>query len=430
MFFQKKYSRLSDEIINKKNLICKNGEQVYNYYADVFKKDYPKQSVNGKKLYLYTNTTYELNQSQYMFYSFDTVDIGRPVALSETDYLVVEGVRINYCSFQNCNIKNIIFRNCSFSGTNFSSIHFDHVIFDSCFFSVPVIENGRARTDDIYYAPTIFKACTFVGTFLSCDIKHCLFEKVCFILSKFEKCSLQASVLNMCALSSVDIKDCNLSSFGISNADILELSFSDERKSIADENTFIDFKVNSKKEKNKAEIMTTSGWKSSSFDDMCLKKAKSVKAVSRMFELNDLSDFGGEYFYQSKLIERKALHKIPKLVSTFELASCGYGERPLFTMITIIVITFLFGLIYMFTGINADGSSIKYTIIGGQPVGFFKTITDYGQCLYFSIITGTIGYGNYDPVEILSKIISSLQMILGIGLFALWTGCIFRKITR
>lgn len=84
----------------------------------------------------------------------------------------------------------------------------------------------------------------------------------------------------------------------------------------------------------------------------------------------------------------------------------------------------------MFTGINADGYSINYTIIGGYPVGLFKAITDYGQCLYFSIITGTIGYGNYDPVGVLSKIISSLQMIMGISLFALWTGCIFRKIAR
>jgi len=430
MVFPKKYSCLCNEFINTKNSICRNRERAYNYYADLFKKDYPKKSVKGEERYLYTNTTYELDQAQYMFYSFNTVDIGRPAALNETDYIIVEGVRINYCSFDNCNIKNIIFRNCSFSGTVFSSIHFDHVIFDSCIFSVPVMENGRVKVDDIYHAPTIFKSCTFVGAFLNCDIEYCLFEKVCFTLSKFEKCSLHASVFNMCALSSVDIKDCNMSSFGIINTDILELSFSDERKSIVDENTFIDFKINSKEKNNKAEIITASGWKPDSFDDMCLKKAKSIKAVSRIFELNNLNDFGGEYFYQSKLIERKALHKLPKLVSTIELASCGYGERPSFTMLTIIVITFLFGLIYMFTGINADGLLIKYTIVNGHPVGFFKAIADYGQCLYFSIITGTIGYGNYDPIGMFSKIFSSLQMILGIGLFALWTGCIFRKMTR
>ena len=293
-----------------------------------------------------------------MFYSFDTVDIVSPVALNEADYVVVEGIRINYCNFQNCNIKNIIFRNCSFSGTNFSSIYFDNVIFDYCIFSVPVMESGRVEINDIYYAPTIFQACTFVGTFINCDIEHCLFEKVCFTLSKFEECSLYASVLNMCALSSVDIKDCNMSIFGIINTDILELCFSDERKSIVDENTFIDFKIRSKKEKDKAEILTSSGWKSDCFDDMCLNKAKSIKAISRIFEINNLSDLSGEYFYQSKL------------VSTIELASCGYGERPLYTMITIIVTTFLFALIYMFTGINADGSSIKYTIVGGHPVGF------------------------------------------------------------
>lgn len=99
-------------------------------------------------------------------------------------------------------------------------------------------------------------------------------------------------------------------------------------------------------------------------------------------------------------------------------------------MLTILVMTLLFALVYMFTGINADGYAIKYTFIDGYPAGFFKAIADYGQCLYFSIITGTIGYGNYDPLGLLSKIISSLHMILGIGLFALWTGCIFRKIAR
>lgn len=35
MFFKKKYSCLSDEVVNKKNLIYKNREQAYNYYEIV-----------------------------------------------------------------------------------------------------------------------------------------------------------------------------------------------------------------------------------------------------------------------------------------------------------------------------------------------------------------------------------------------------------
>ncbi|MEL7605776.1 MAG: pentapeptide repeat-containing protein [Sedimentibacter saalensis] len=430
MFFLKRYSELRDEVMYKHNMICKSGDRAYQYYSEKFKMVYKKQSVKGEELYLYTNTSYDLDQTQYIFYDFDTLDIGKPVALYETDYLLIDGVRINYCDFQNCNIKNIIFRSCSFSGSAFINVNFEQVIFDSCIFSVPVTEDGKKAVNDTYYAPAIFKDCIFVGKFLGCDIENTLFEKVCFTLTKFESSSLQESIFNMCALSSVDFKDCNLSNFGICNTDILDLSFSDEHKSIVNENTFIDYRINTKKERNKEEITTVSGWKLNSFDDMCLKKAKSIKATSRIYELNNLSDFSGEYFYQSKLVEHKALHKLPKLISTLELVLCGYGERPLFTIITIIATTFLLGLVYMFTGINADGYSINYTIIKGSPVEFFEAVADYGQCLYFSIITGTIGYGNYDPVGVLSKVISSLHMIMGISLFTLWTGCIFRKIAR
>lgn len=178
----------------------------------------------------------------------------------EIDFLLVEGVCINYCYFQNCNIKNIIFRRCNFLGSFFINVRFDQVIFDSCIFSVPVIEDGKSAIDDIYYASPIFKTCTFAGRFSDCDIEHVLFEKICFISTSFERSSLQESVFNMCALSSVDIKDCNLCNFGICNTDILELSFSDEHRSIVDENTFIDYRVNMKKEKNEAEITTASGW--------------------------------------------------------------------------------------------------------------------------------------------------------------------------
>ncbi|MEY8357240.1 pentapeptide repeat-containing protein [Lachnospiraceae bacterium 54-53] len=430
MLSQTNYSQLNSKSNSWKKLLCQNYNRGYQYYLELFKDDYPKKSVRGKSLYLYTNTSYDLEHEQYIFYSFDMVDIGRPVALGESDYLLVEGVRINYCTFQNCNIKNIIFRKCSFSGSSFTDVRFDNVIFDSCLFTVPVMEKGKSSIEDTYYAPTIFKTCIFVGRFSNCDTEHVLFEKTCFTLTKFENSSLQNSVFDTCALYSIDIKDCNLCDFSICNTDVLDLSFSDERKSTVNENTFIDYKINTKKAWKGKSITTESGWKPSSFDSMCLEKAKSIKAISRLFELNNLSDISGEYFYQSKLIEYKALRKFQKLISTFGLVSCGYGERPLFTMITILATTFIFGLIYMFTGISADGCNIHYTLVGGYPVDFITAIADYGQCLYFSVITGTIGYGNYDPIGILTKVISSFHMIFGIGLFSLWTGCIFRKIAR
>lgn len=431
MFINKRYSKSINGILNTKNILCENRERAYKYFSKKFKNDYPTKYVKGEERYLYTNTSYELKESKYIYYEFDTIDIGKTVSLNESDFLLVEGVRFNYCNFINCNIKNIIFKQCSFSGSSFENVHFDRVVFDSCMFSIPVMEDRKITIEDTYYAPTLFKTCTFVGRFSDCDMDHTLFEKVCFTCTKFERCMLQDSLFYMCALSSVDIRDSNLCSFCIYHTDILELSFSDVQKSIVNENTFIDYRIQAKKEKGKLEVATISGWKTNDYNDMCLKKAKSLKAISRIFDVNNLSDFYGEYFYRSKLAERKALNKFSKLVSIFELALCGYGERPLFTMATIIATTIIFAFIYMFTGINADGYTVDYSILGGYPVGFIKATADYGKCLFFSVTTfSTVGYGNYVPIGAVSMIISGLQMIVGVSLCALWTGCIFRKIAR
>lgn len=67
--------------------------------------------MTGKEIYAYTNETYTLNKGDYIFYKFNTWDFGAAVALRKRDYIVVEGIHINYCTFENCNIKNIIFKN-------------------------------------------------------------------------------------------------------------------------------------------------------------------------------------------------------------------------------------------------------------------------------------------------------------------------------
>lgn len=176
-------------------------------------------------------------------------------------------------------------------------MNFDNVIFDSCFFNIPCIEDGFKTVDDSYYVPTVFGACTFIGKCIDCDLEYSLFEKACFISTSFENCTLQESILEMCALSDVEIKSCNLRGFRVCHTDILDLFFSDERTSLVNEDTFIDYKIDAKKEPKGVKTTTASGWKVDCFDDMCRKKAKTLKEVSRIFEANNLCDLGGEYFF-------------------------------------------------------------------------------------------------------------------------------------
>ena len=142
-----------------------------------------------------------------------------------------------------------------------------------------------------------------------------------------------------------------------------------------------------------------------------------------------MSNYEGELFYRSKRIELKGLHTIEKLKSLISLCICGYGERPSFTFLTIIISTLFFAFLYMFSGIDAAGYHIKYVLGGSTP--FMELVSDYGKCLYFSVTTfSTVGYGNYVPIESVSMILSAIHMVTGVSLCALWTGCIFRKIAR
>lgn len=421
----------SDEIkraigIQLKNL-RRNYQRAYAYYKELFKDNYPIQSKHGREEYSYTNTTYELKTEDYIFYEFNTWNFGASAALSSKDFAVVEGIHINYCIFENCNIENIIFRNCSFSGCKFINVRFERVIFDNCLFSVPVIEKGYHEIDDTYYAPTLFEKCIFVADFIECDIDHTLFERANFTLSNFKQVSLQYSVMDMCVISGVQMQDCNLREFSIGNTDIMDIEFSDERLTTVNENTLMDYTIKTKR-KNSSQ-KNESGWIASDYDDMCLKKAQTIKRISRLFGENGYPNYEGEFFYRAQITQLKGLHGGDRFKSTLALIICGYGERPLFTLASIIITTLLFGWIYMFSGIDAGGDYIKYSLSGNTPI--LQIISDYGKCVFFSITTfSTVGYGNYIPMGCVSMVVSGIHMLLGVSLCALFTGCVFRKIAR
>ena len=167
----------------------------------------------------------------------------------------------------------------------------------------------------------------------------------------------------------------------------------------------------------------------SDYNKMCLDKSKTLMGFSRLFEKNGYSDFEGEYFYQAKKAELKSLKGFSKLKSILFFALCGWGERPSFTLVTILLTIVMFGVVYMFNGINAAGYVIDYAVHGNASL--LRILCDYGKCLFFSITTfSTVGYGNYVPLGSVSMYAAGIQMLLGISLCALWTGCLFRKIAR
>ena len=400
------------------------------YYKGVLKDAKPVE-IKGKIRFAYSYTEYELNEDQYYFSSYSKVEIGKSVALCEEDYLVIEGKRINFCSFENCIFQNIRFIRCDFVGCKFNEVKFENTVFESCFFSRPYINNGKMNPNNIPYTPTFFTKCLFVSRFVDCDLGNNYFDRCSFTLSKFYNCDMNTMYMGMCVFSAVEIKDCILIGFKLFKSDILDICITDDKCSQVNEDTVFDCRIYAKRPKEGTPVQTESGWKKDNYDDMLLEKAKTLRRISSLYERNGYSAIAGEYFYQSKRTERKSLHGARKIISTGSLILCGYGERPLFTMVSMIVSILAFALAYMLTGFSTGNQDIFLnTVIEAWP-NIIQIFKYYGHSVFFSVTTfSTVGYGNYVPIGEISSCLAAVQMIMGVSLSALWTGCIFRKIAR
>lgn len=100
-------------------------------------------------------------------------------------------------------------------------------------------------------------------------------------------------------------------------------------------------------------------------------------------------------------------------------------------MICIAVSIILFAIAYLFTGFQIGQEIISLSKLIESNVEVMELAKAFGHSMFFSVTSfSTVGYGNYVPIGSMSLIISGVQMLVGVSLTALWTGCIFRKITR
>ena len=404
-----------------------SGEQQYRKILNNTKT----QTINGTVKNKYLRDNYAMENRDYFFTEFKNLEIGARVALSEEDYFVVSGLRINYCTFESCQIQNIRFENCSFAGCKFNKSFLNKAVFKNCLFSLPLIEDGRVNLDDIRNVPAVFINCSIIARFDDCDLDHAYLDKTRIILSSFTRCKLKQAFLDSCAISGMTIKDCDMQGIVIRKADIMEISITDELGSTLNEESYFDPSVYVKKAKKGKELRTDCNALVANYSEMLGVKAKSLRAISGLFEVNGYSSISGEYYYQSKLVEKGSLKFASKVLSHCAHALCGYGERPINTFACIVISILVFAIIYVFSGFKMGEEMININNVINLWPNVSKIIKLFGHSLFFSITTfSTVGYGNYVPVGSISLIVAGIQMLVGVSLTALWTGCIFRKITR
>ena len=350
-------------------------------------------------------------------YSYEIIEnetLGKKGLLDEIDFYNIENKDILCASFRDCTFSNVKFINCRIIGCKFYNCEFNlgGVIFENCIFIMEDSVQPPSLNNFTNYSCEFYD-CNFYCKFKNCDISYAIFENCLIKNTSFEICMMKSSILNLCEINKIKISDSDMSGFKTYKCYIVDLEFDDKYKTKFDEKTYFDKLIMRTKDKQEYEGISMT-----------------YETIADQFKENTLNNNFGEYYYLCKKTESKVLDPFPKFTSFLYRVSCGYGERPFNALFLGIFFIMIFGLIYLFVGVDINKIFVVYKLSDLLNINFNEFIHDYHQTLALSsgIFLGVGGY-SCEPVK-LSLFISDVEMILGVIVMGIGTGAIVRKIIR
>lgn len=351
---------------------------------------------------------FELSKNEYQWTKFNELTFGKGKSTSEDDLLKISGVCFYYCSFSMCGFSNISFENCSFVGCDFIECYTLGIVmvFRNCSFVSRF--PGKTSIEDM---PSLFESCEFTVRFFNCDVSSIVFDKTHFYFSIFENMNMTDAIFLDCSFDTSKIRGCNLKSTKIVNPKFIEFYVDDmDMKTKVNRKTFLDFICFNKNEQRE------------------VRDAIEVYyAFSELFENNKIMDLSGEYFFLSQKTGIRSLKGFAKFKSILSLITCGYGERPFYSLMASLTLVLVCGTLYMLFGVNINNEVLVFHPTLANPFpAFNKLILWY----HFSLVTfSTVGYGNVVPIGG-SLIVSAVEMVLGVVMVGIWVSTLVRKMTR
>jgi len=349
-----------------------------------------------------------LKEPKYHFVTFNELMFGQELADKSSQLHVVEQVEFYFCDFNQCCFSNIRFVHCSFIGCNFNECYTMGFIsiFESCRFMNRI--EDEVSIDD---APSMFKGCEFSVRFINTNLSMTVFDQSHFYFTGFDTVNLKGTIFLGTSFDTVTMKDCNLKDTKILKPKVTEFYFENTAKaSKVSKHTFFD-KINfNPKEAREVRFAT-----------------ETYSQIAELFEENKLMDLSGEYFYLFKKTEALSLKGFEKFKSLVGFIVCGYGERPMFSLLSSFALILTCGTLYMFFGVSLNNETILFRPTFDQ---LFPPLNQLIIWYHFSLVTfSTVGYGNVVPVNG-SLIVSAFEMVLGIIMVGIWVSTLVRKMVR
>ena len=375
----------------------KNNEEIFNKLIET--KDLPK-------IYIPDN--------EYSYKKFEDKHFGIGRIKDEEDYEKINDKDIVCTIFENCTFGNIKFENCNFIGCIFKNCKFESggVIFKNCSFYKEESEKKPSlnRRDNFSCE---FSNCEIYAKFDGSTIAYCIFSS-CFISNTYFLLSDMTSLIIIDSeLKRIRIEDCDLSGAKIMSTYIIDLDFTDKIKSKLDEKTFFDKIKLREKDRNEYE------WGYMTYE-----------TIGDKFKENNLNNNFGEYYYLCKLTQRKTLKIFPRINSFLYWSICGYGERPIYSIIFALATILIFAILYLIFGIKIDDNMISYlnykiysNDLNYHLLNIHKAITL--SCGMFS----GVGSSSIEPVRV-SEFLGNVEMLVGLIIIGIGVGTVTRKIVR
>ncbi|MHC1684181.1 MAG: pentapeptide repeat-containing protein [Clostridiaceae bacterium] len=418
-YFKKKEEHAIADLSEKRKLYDQ-------FYYEQLEKYLSIYNVNEKEIIGHTNPKqmrddffhFTLEPDEYIFTTYKNKSFGKAAAIRKEDCLTIQYISFKYSTFIECNFSNIVFDNCNFVGCKFimCTTTGRGVKFKDCTFSNVEFTSNQKDNNNFQTVSAIFENCkSLMMEFDHCNATDMILINCNIVSTKISNSNLQYSIFQTCDFHAVHIDGCNFKGVKIIKPRYVEIEFKDKQEHTEfNDRTFLSVVDHDIKDTEKMR-----------------KIIKLYKSFARQFKAVDLMDHFGEYFFLSKktslLIEKTFLRKLGNLIG---LITCGYGERPFYCLYTSLTILITSALCYMSFGIRVGTIDGTHHIIQGFNGSLSQILENFGTCLHFSIVTfTTVGYGNIVPIGDSVKV-SSIEMILGVIMVAVWTSTLVRKMTR
>ena len=349
---------------------------------------------------------------EYSFKEFSNKHFGGGKILGEEEFIEITNSDIICSIFTNCTFGNVKFKDCSFIGCKFNECNFESggVLFENCTFFKKESEKKPSLNRFDNFSCEFYK-CNIYSKFDGCILSYLIFDE-CLIHNTFFNLSDMSSVMIINSeFKRIRIEDCDLSGIKIIDTYIVDLDFTDKMKTKFDQKTFFD-KIKLRK-KNRDE-----------YEGIYM----TYETIADKFKENSLNNNFGEYYYLAKKTERSVVSFTSKMTSYLYWATCGYGERPINSIVFSLVVIIIFAFLYSILGIKIDDTIvtvIKYRIYEYNEI--FSCLKEE-FLLSVNLFSG-VGANESIPIN-LSEAIASIEILFGVIMMGIGTGTVVRKLVR